>query len=191
MVQRCEQCGGGPFEAWRTDREFVEGVEARRFYTRCKSCAASRDFLFDVSRCPDGDPDQRGLVSTTPQRSEIIDVAQWLMLFHSILAAASKSGDRGEARRLGFEAAQCLDEALKFYAPNDTLPPEDAFLDRQHFDLSRQHPEQFERARLIAQRSRLPSAGSMRVQMIHDDRKKKRRGSWWRRLTGRGDSDKS
>lgn len=78
------------------------------------------------------------------------------MLSGMIAATASTEPDRQKKRRLLIEAAQCLDEALKFYIDDNDLPPSGAFLHEGSKQRFRQNPGQFSRERLIHLRSKLP-----------------------------------
>ena len=117
-------------------------------------------------------------INPSPEPSRIIDVGQWLTLFRVILEAASQAAGRAESRRLGYEAAQCLDEALKFYDEDSDLPPEDAFFHEATADRFRSHPELFARQRLLAMRDKLPSLDAMERRLAG---KPTRPRSWWRR----------
>ena len=66
------------------------------------------------------------------------------------------------ARKLSLEAAQCLDEALKFYEEDNDLPPNDAFFHAGSRDRFRDHPQHFSRQRLLHLRSKLPTPWPMR-----------------------------
>ena len=113
-------------------------------------------------------------VSPTDDPSRIIDVVGWVTLFGVIGEAAAKTADKVEARKLGYEAAQCLEEALKFYDDDNDLPPEGAFFSdasRRHY---RDYPDKLARTRLIDLRAKLPAIDAMQRQLA---RAKKRR--WW------------
>jgi hypothetical protein len=71
--------------------------------------------------------------------------------------AAGKEKNKTEARRLALEAAQCLDEALKFYVEDNDLPTKDTFFHHGSRQRFRDHPEQFSRQRLLHLRSKLPT----------------------------------
>jgi hypothetical protein len=136
--------------------------------------------IFDVSRCPRGDngePTNTSQINATDEPSRILDVGQWLVLFQVILTAASKEPDRIEARRLGYEAAQCLEEALKFYADNDA-PPADALFTPRSRRRFEQNPESFSRGRLIDMRSKLPTLGHMERQITNPAPRAIRK-KWW------------
>jgi hypothetical protein len=181
MLQRCS-CGG-PLEAGEARREFEEGVPCRRIMTVCRDCRARRDLVFDVSSCDrHEEPAEAARPIADPRPSQVIDVSQWLALFHAILKAANEASDRAATRRLGFEAAQCLDEALKFYEPDQDMPPRSAFLSDESFERSRQQPAGFARSRLMEYRDRLPATGTMRARIGRDARSP--RGGGWRRWFG-------
>jgi hypothetical protein len=93
-----------------------------------------------------------------------------------IIEAATRETDKTQARHLGIEAAQCLEEALKFYddVGND-LPPPEAFFTEVSRERFRDAPEQFSKRRLIGLRAKLPS---MRVMRRSITSRGKRR--WWR-----------
>jgi hypothetical protein len=70
--------------------------------------------------------------------------------------AAGRSDDKLQVRRFGIQAAQCLDEALKFYLPDEELPGPVAFFNAASRERFRQHPEQFARRRLVEMKLKLP-----------------------------------
>jgi hypothetical protein len=126
------------------------------------------------------DADGPTVVNPTDEPSRILDVGQWILLFRMSLEAADKEVDKVLARRLGIEAAQCLEEALKFYDEVDNdLPPPEAFFDEASRERFRDAPEQFSRRRLIELRSKLPSPSTIRSRPSAGKKK-----SWWRRRAG-------
>jgi hypothetical protein len=145
----------------------------------CAACAHTAQMTFHLPfglTSVDGEP---AVVNATSEPSHIIDVAQWLTLFRMITDGASREQDKVQARLLGLEAAQCLEEALRFY--NDgvsDLPPAGAFFCSTSERRFRDHPEQFSRQRLLELRAKLPSIAVMRDAV--SGRNKKR---WWRRST--------
>lgn len=183
LVQRCGACGDGPLDACDSRREFHEGTPCRRVTAICRACREKCKFVFDVSAYPDVDEPAAEALDPIggPSPSRIIDVSQWLTLFRTIIRAADNSKDKSEVRRLGFEAAQCLDEALKFYAEDEELPGEDAFLSHEAYQLSRQQSGQFTRSRLLSHRDKLPSLDIMRRRLQSAEQPKPAAKSWWRR----------
>ena len=69
-------------------------------------------------------------INPTDEPSEIIDVAGWVTIFSLIAKSAADESDKIESRKLGYEAAQCLEEAIKFYEEGNDLPPENAFFSK-------------------------------------------------------------
>jgi hypothetical protein len=104
--------------------------------------------------------DAADAINPTAEPSEILDVAQWVMLSGMVAASATSEPDKVRKRRLFIEAAQCLEEALKFYADDNDLPPAAAFFHDGSRLRFRQSPEHFSRQRLLHLRSKLPHATS-------------------------------
>lgn len=197
LLQRCGNCSNSVYKQMESIREFHGEIPVRRIITACGKCGARREFLFELraphsksrqapSACshPAHDEDTREMMpAPDAPPSSIIDVSQWITLFHAILRASNAATSRDEARRLGFEAALCLHEALRFFRPDDEIPARDAFLSEQSFATSRLHPEQFSRSRLLAHRDKLPSLAAMRQRLERDAAAgEKPPLPWWRRL---------
>jgi hypothetical protein len=165
MATPCDACGRGPLERlgkWNTP----EHSEVR-LVARCGACGERRKLSFSL---PDDHPaeDPRALypvVNPTDEPSEIIDVGQWIVLFRVIIEAAADEEDKIAARRLGYEAAQCLEEAVKFYGPDDELPPEEAIFTEATRNRRRERPELFSKRRLLEMRAKLPRTTTMRKQI--------------------------
>jgi len=183
MATACDACGRGPLAAADIRHSRLGEAPLLHLEAACKACGHTRTFVFDISDCPSDDaeasgrPSEQTRINPTDEPSRIIDVVQWLTLFRIIVEAASKEPDRIEARSLGYEAAQCLEEALKFYDEDEDLPPLEAFFhpaSRKRFEQNR---EQFTRARLIDMRSKLPSLSRMQRQI--DDPKPPKAKKWW------------
>lgn len=183
MATPCAVCGKGPLESDDIQTHAGEGRLTARTVAGCRNCGATEAFTFELP--PDASPADRDelypTINATDEPSRILDVGQWLVLFRVILEAAEKSTDKIEARRLGYEAALCLEEALKFYHDAEDLPPAEAlFTDASRARL-RQRPDTFSRAHLIEMRRKLPSTSSMRRRLDTD----KPRRRWWNPF-GRG-----
>jgi len=131
-------------------------------------------------------------VNSTAEPSRIIDVAGWVMLFRLIIDRAGREPDKAASRQLGLEAAQCLDEALKFYDADNDLPPITSFFSDDARRRLTEHPRDFSRQRLIQMRARLPTLGAMRARALADATARAaaspppRRSAWWKRLLGGG-----
>lgn len=96
-------------------------------------------------------------INPTNDPSRIIDVGQWITLAHMFFEQAGAAGSANQARITNLKAAQCLDEALKFYDdPVNDLPPADALFSETSRARFREAPQQFSRQRLLSQRRKLP-----------------------------------
>jgi len=183
MATPCKLCGTGRTRCGQSRLETCDGRTLLVLQTRCETCGFDSEFRFSV---PDGpattseEDDDLATARVNPgeEPSRIIDVAQWLVLFRVISEAAAAQADAAECRRLGYEAAQCLEEGLKFYLDDSDLPfPEGLFHERSRQQL-RERPEFFARSRLIGLRAKLPTLTEMerRLQSSGDKRARK----WWK-----------
>ncbi len=176
-VTPCRRCGGGPLTCDETERPDPEGDPRRiAMSARCAACPQIARFTFTLpegttAEAPD---DLYAAINPGDEPSRIIDVGQWITLFRVILEAAGKEENKVESRRLGLEAAQCLEEALKFYTDNE-LPPADAVFCESTRQRIREHPQQFARQRLADMRAQLPTTTSMRHRVIRDTKAH----PWW------------
>ena len=179
MVTPCAACNQGPLRGgggeWHRGRD---GEAVLSMSVECAACRATTTQTFTLPNEDDADVGTEGsVINPTDEPSHIIDVAQWLTLFRMLTEAAGKEPDKIRARQFGIEAAQCLEEALKFYdeADNDLPPPEALFhaSSREHFE---KNPEHFSRQRLINLRSKLPSRSVSQTR-----RSKGGKGRWWKR----------
>lgn len=179
LATPCPACGKGPLEG--TDPEEVEEAPHVRMTVtaRCRACHAERAMEFALPEGKGTDADGGPPVfNPTDAPSEIVDVAQWIVLFGTITEAAGRESDRQQARRLGLEAAQCLDEALKFFTdPESDVPPPEAFRLESSKARFREHPQFFSRQRLIGLRGKLPALSKMRSRVAQSPDKPRR---WWR-----------
>lgn len=191
MVTPCEACGKGPLQA--ADHESVDlgGASARRMAARCQACDHSHEFLFDLSDVQELDPSGAAsdlpCINPTEESSRAIDLAQWLMLFEAIVRAADQQSDPAESRRLGYEAAQCLEEALKFYPPSPAeWPDESAFFHAWTLERFAGHRHLFARTRLVDLRRKLPTLTQMERRLRREPDSSSamsadgaRRRPWW------------
>jgi len=180
MVTPCARCGKGPLQGGDARPECWGDTPGVTVDTRCAACGDQSRVCFevpgeDLAASRNAPPDTVARVNSTGQRSQIIDVGGWMTLFGVIADAAARATDKAEARRLGYEAAQCLDEALKFYEPENELPPDSAFFDEASRRRYRDHPERLARSRLIGLRARLPSIDAMEKRLLSEKKRKR----WW------------
>lgn len=176
LATACPHCGKGPLRPLRQEADDADG-ETTRIVARCGHCAAEEEYLF---ACPPDagathDPVVREIINPSDEPSRLVDVAQWIGLFHRLIAQASAAEDTAETRRLGYRAALCLTEALKFYAGDEELPPDSAFFSPAGLEAFREHPDKFTRRRLRDMRDRLPSLSTMAEGVARDARPRR----WW------------
>lgn len=182
-VTPCPACARGAEKLVQSERE----GELMVIDVQCDACQATRTLRFALieGHWPAEDEPGARRINATAEPSAIIDVAQWLTLFQVILDAASKTSDRQAARQLGYEAAQCLEEALKFYSLDSEDPPADAFFTPTTRQRLADHPEHFRRGRLIAMRHKLPTLRHMEEQ-IGEDAGTLADRPWWKFWRRRG-----
>ncbi len=176
MATPCPACHRGAL-AQAGDLTKSGGGAASRWTlaTRCGSCNAAETLRFSIEPPPSREQAQSSRINPTSEPSQAIDLLGWLSLFQSILGAAGKATDKAAGRDLAIEAAQCLDEAFKFYGPGEELPPSEAFFceaSRQRFA---SHPGQFARSKWRERRLKLPDADVKTMAACTD-----RPRSWWR-----------
>lgn len=176
-VTPCPNCSRGPWEITSEQPP----TESLTLLARCLHCRTEKKFLFECAGAPPGPEDSPDLpielINPTPEPSRIIDLGQWLSLFYMLVEKASSTGG-AESRRGGFQAAQCLDEALKFYTEDDELPPTSAFFVKASRQAFAEHPEKFARQRLRDMRNKLPDLRIMAKRIARDAGEKKPK-HWW------------
>ena len=184
----CASCGRGPLEASDAPPADAQDKEEDLTVTLTVTCGACQSVATRTFQLPGGmegvgsavrtkRSESAVIVNPTDEPSRIIDVGQWIVLFRMISEAAGREADKSRVRRLGIEAARCLEEALKFYDELDNdLPPPEAFFHSASRERFRRAPEQFSKRRLIELHSKLPITSTARSRQSVP--KKKR---WWRR----------
>lgn len=180
MVTPCGACGKGPLsggDAQRVDapadRPLCVAIDAT-----CGACNRSLRLGFELPHGT-GVEEGTGLPTINPsgEPSRLIDVAQYLTLFRVITERAARTKDKQESRRLGLEAAQCLEEALKFYEPDNDLPPSTSLFTEPSRRRLADHPQEFSRQRLLDLRAKLPAMHMMRAGASQSARPRRR---WWK-----------
>jgi len=191
MVTPCGHCRRGPLRGGEA-RPFQDGATTGvSVEATCGSCHRGKELRFELpaeelAAARTTPPDSAARINSGTETSRIIDVAGWLTLFRVIADAAAKTKDKVEARKLAYEAAQCLEEALKFYDRENDLPPETAFYNETSRRLYREHPERLARSRLIDLRAKLPAIDAMEKQLAASRNRKRR---WWRRRRKTGPTE--
>jgi len=158
MTRHCPLCGKGLV---RERGQITRGNADEDAWTLAAACAACQNDCvahFKIQPTPTREQAQSDKINPTADRSQAIDLLGWLTLFQSILSASEKETDRQAARQLAYEAAQCLDEAMKFYDADDEIPREDAFFNEDSRQRFLEHPQYFARSKWRQRRLMLPDA---------------------------------
>jgi hypothetical protein len=185
MLQRCSACRQGGLQPRAPRHHFVGYQPVCSLTADCQACGETTEYCFSTAQWASEDvgdsaePVPLPVVNPGTSPSELIDLAQWLILFRVIAEQAGKHPDKQESRRLGYESALCLEEALKFYEPDNDLPPPSAFFTsttRQRFE---EHQERFSRTLLLTWQHRLPSLSRMRNVLAREKPADRPRRRWW------------
>jgi len=174
----CRRCEQGPLEHTRDLMRTDDAKGGWRIEAQCRRCGAGHRVDLAVDPPPTRASAASSAINPTSEPSRAIDLLGWLNLFHAILHASDEAADRETGRTLAMEAAQCLDEALKFYRPGEEIPDASVFFTEQGRDRLREHPEQFAQSRWRERRLRLPHASGSGADK---GPKKHRWWQWWRR----------
>lgn len=176
MTLRCPVCGKGPV---RESGELTKGRTDQEGWTLSAACAACSHgymYRFNINPPTTREEARSDRINSTPERSLAIDLLGWLTLFQTIIAASEKETDRRTRRQLALEAAQCLNEALKFYGADNEMPPADAFFTDESRRRFHEHPQLFVRTKWQQRRLILPD-DKVRTQ----SRDRPRWWQFWRR----------
>lgn len=174
MVQPCPFCENAPLEKTHDLTKTGPGDSGWRLSASCPACRQDSTLLFEIQPPPTREQAQSSRINPTPRPSRAIDLLGWLTLFQSILAAANKQKGAQRSRELAAEAAQCLDEALKFYQGDEELPPPDAFFTERSRRRFEAHPQQFARSQWLERRLRLPDTNAQTTAAASS-----RKPKWW------------
>ncbi len=155
MLQVCPECNAGPLEVTSQDTEEHHLDDVIRLDCACPECGekAAYRFRIDSRRAEVSEPP---LINPADEPSTLIDIAQWLTLYHTLLARSKEASDRTASRGEAYRAALCIAEALKFYEPDNDLPPASAFFTDRAREQARSHPGFFARDKLLSLQSGLP-----------------------------------
>ncbi|HUS92234.1 MAG TPA: hypothetical protein VM695_10315 [Phycisphaerae bacterium] len=157
LVANCAKCGHGPFVIKNVRSEGDGGAAAgsrgAAIRTRCRRCGAQTTFHFRW----DGDaPDPADEINPTGRPSRIIDLGQWVGLYHVFREQSSSAESPAETRRAARKAAMCLAEALRFYSQEE-LPPDSAFFCEASRAAFQENRANFARTRLRELQALLPT----------------------------------
>jgi len=173
MIVRCRTCGKGPLEQRGDLTRAASAPGGWLLESVCSTCGAERPLCFAVEPAPTREQARFDRINPTSERSAAIDLLGWLSLFQTILGESSQHRNKPTARQLAYEAAQCLDEALKFYERDHELPDESAFFTEESRRRFRDHPQYFNRSKWRERRLRLPDIAAQ-TQPLHESKR-----PWW------------
>jgi hypothetical protein len=176
LVSPCAACGKGP---WLAEPAAADAPNSVAATATCKACGNIETFRFSMlasaGQVPGGES-----INPTDEPSRIIDVGQWLGLFHMLAEQAGKAAHKADTRRMGFQAAQCLAEALKFYT-DDELPPPSAVYTEPTRAALHEYPARFARQRLRDLQAKLPALHMMSGRLAAEQETPLTpRRSWWK-----------
>ncbi|MGB2823668.1 MAG: hypothetical protein WBF17_21990, partial [Phycisphaerae bacterium] len=162
MVTPCAHCGRGPLVPEGIDLPAAGGegdpdpLREATIRTHCKRCGFEADFRFRWEHDVPADADGPGCVNPSRQPSRIVDLGQWVSLYHMFSESAASADSPVDARRSARQASLCLSEALKFYR-DEELPPESALFREASAAAFRENPANFARTRLRDLQAMLPA----------------------------------
>jgi hypothetical protein len=156
----CNVCGRGPVKA-QADLTKSDSYSGRyTIATKCSACRNESGLMYEIDPPPTRQEAKSDVINPTSRPSVAIDLLGWLTLFRSILTASEKETDKAVARQLAWEAAQCLDEAMKFYESQNELPAESAFFTEASRKRFREQPAYFASSAWRERRLKLPDVRS-------------------------------
>jgi len=195
MTLKCNSCGSGPFEFVSKEQSPDEKIDI--WYVRCRKCQHGRRLMFDrtslLIETEEFTENQLPIVNPSDNPSRLLDVGQWIAIFQAIISAASQQSDKREIQRLGYEATLALEEAIKFYTQDSDLPPKEAMWTEGTKQQFKEHPEIFERHRILQLREKLPGLKAMQSVIKSEladknsktSKQSQSKKSWWQRWLGK------
>lgn len=157
LVTPCPACGKAGLRLQGDLHAPDENSPEYHVFAACSACFRPypQVFVLPPPVAPHAPPEGHGL-NPSGLPSELIDLPGWITLHRLLMESAWNEPDKREARRLSIEAGQCLDEALRFYPPNENMPLRTAFFTEAAAERFRRDKEQFDRRLVLHHRSKLP-----------------------------------
>jgi hypothetical protein len=155
-VTPCRSCLRGSLQPQRDLTKTASSPGGWTLSTACAECGRAAPIYFCINPPPTREQASSQQLNPTPHRSAAIDLLGWLTLFHAIIEAAQRETNKQAARDLAYEAALCLDEAMKFYDGDNELPDESAFFSETSRRRFLDNPQHFARSKWRERRLRLP-----------------------------------
>jgi hypothetical protein len=159
-VSPCGACGSGALQPKDDLTKTAASPGGWTLSTACTGCGHEAPIHFCVNPPPTREQAHSPEINPTPHKSSAIDLLGWLTLFQAIIEASQRETDKHAARELAYEAALCLDEAMKFYHDENELPGEEAFFNDTSRRRFRDNPQQFARSKWRERRLMLPDAAA-------------------------------
>jgi hypothetical protein len=151
-VTACDACGSGPRRLAPGDEAGLAGKK-RTATVRCDHCGAEGQVDF-VSEFEPVDPASL-CISPVDEPSRLVDLNQWLGIAYVLIDDITESRV-SDTHAWQIRAAACLTEALKFFDPDDEVPPEEAFFYETSERAFREHPQTFARQHISDMLAKLP-----------------------------------
>jgi hypothetical protein len=182
MANVCPTCGTGARQ-WVDERSGANPTSLT-LIAACGNCSATDQLRFDIapSDAPQSSVATDAVSTDEPinpagRPSRIIDPIQWVTLAQLMADEAEATPDTAERRWRLIRAAECLDEALRFYDGESELPDPAVRLAPRSAISLRDHPQRYARSRLLALRQRFPArSATQRVERVAAARGR----PWWR-----------
>jgi len=159
MVHPCA-CGG----PWLSQSQEVleqEGQVVHRVSASCFKCRTERTFPFLLDERP-GPKDPIRAINPTDRPSRALDLAEWLELAQFYLGRIERLEANVEKAQSLLDARQCLEEARKFFGPQDEAPPASALWSKKSRKAADAQPETFRRSTIDGMLDRLPPLERLR-----------------------------
>jgi hypothetical protein len=159
MVHPCA-CGG----PWLSQSQEVEedGDKVRHHVSAaCFKCGQERTFHFQLDERP-GPKDPIRAINPTEEPSRALDLAEWLELTQFYLGRIERLDANVEKAQSLLDARQCLEEARKFFGPQDEAPPASALWSEKSRQAAASQPEAFRRSTIDGMLERLPPLERLR-----------------------------
>ena len=159
MVRPCA-CGG----PWHSESQEVDEGESRILHhvsATCFACGKQRTFHFQLDERP-GPKGPIRQINPTDRPSRALDLAEWLGLAQFYLGRIERLDAKVEKAQSLLDARQCLEEARKFFGPEDEAPPASALWSRKSRQAAEARPEAFRRSTIEGMLRRLPPLERLR-----------------------------
>jgi len=156
MVRACA-CGG----PWFSHEQVVERPGERLVHhvtARCAKCGKEQTFHFALPGETQLDhPAPVREINPTNAPSEAVDAAEWMDLARFYIERIERLKDPTERAQSLLDARRCLEEALKFYGPDDDGPPPDALWSDASRRKVAKRPDAYRREALEAMLAKMPT----------------------------------